>query len=73
MTAPDLDGYTKDELYSLWTGFREQPGAAKLLSEFALCNREEAQRMIAGFEISFAAQALGSDGRGKEDRQRRHV
>lgn len=61
-------GYTRLELYEMWLGFRENEHADKILSDFAVCSRREAQEMIDGFELSLEAQMLGTENRGKKER-----
>lgn len=65
--------YSKAELYELWTFFAGQHDEVQMMMDFALCNREEAQALIAEFEIVYEAHALDGEQRGKAGRQRRQI
>lgn len=58
--------YSEAELFELWRGFREQHDAARILQDFALCNKTEAKALIANFEARHAGELLDCVNRGKE-------
>lgn len=68
-----MSGYNKGELYELWTFFSGQHDAVRMMQDFALCSREEAQALIDEFEIIQQSRALDGEHRGKADRQRRQI
>ena len=43
-------GYSRDELFGLWQGFRGQNNEMRMLMDFAVCNKAEAQALIDDFE-----------------------
>lgn len=65
--------YTMPELYELWFVFKDAEDAAKILSDFALCDKKQAQELIREFEITHRTRQLDCNSRGKADRQRVHI
>ena len=61
-------GYSKDELFGLWQGFRGQNNEVRILMDFAVCNKEEAQALIDDFETRLECSVLDGDHRGKAHR-----
>ena len=61
-------GYSRDELFGLWMGFRGQSNEAQMLMDFALCDHKEAQALIADFETRLECATIDGDHRGKEFR-----
>lgn len=59
--------YTRDELFSLWKGFRTEHDAWKILMDFSLLNKKEAQALIDDFEATYSAQLLNLEHRGKTE------
>ena len=43
-------GYSKAELFELWTYFRGQSNAVHIMQDFALCSKTEARALIDEFE-----------------------
>ena len=37
-------GYSRDELFGLWQGFRGQTNELRMMQDFALCDQKEAHR-----------------------------
>lgn len=58
-------GYSKDELFGLWMGFRGQSNEAQMLMDFALCDHKEAQALIDDFEMRCECATIDGDHRGK--------
>lgn len=67
--------FSEQELYELWTVFRDNPDAVQMLSDFIGRgdNREQARKLIEQFEIRHEAAILDVCQRGKEGRYRRHI
>lgn len=61
-------GYSRDELFGLWMGFRGQSNEAQMLMDFALCDHKEAQALIDDFEMRCECATIDGDHRGKEFR-----
>ena len=61
-------GYSRDELFGLWQGFRGQNNEMRMLMDFAVCNKAEAQALIDDFETRLECSVLDGDHRGKEFR-----
>lgn len=61
-------GYSRDELFGLWQGFRGQNNEVRMLMDFAVCNKEEAQALIDDFETRLECSVLDGDYRGKAHR-----
>lgn len=61
-----MAGYSQEELYTLWKGFREQHDARQILQDFSLLDRAAAKALIAEFEMRHAAELLNMENRGKE-------
>lgn len=60
--------YSKSDLYGLWLGFRGQHDEVRVLQDFALCSKQEAEALIAEFELHLECSTLDGDHRGKEFR-----
>ena len=60
--------YKKSDLYELWFNFRGQRDELQMMSDFALCDKKEAQALINEFAIKLEAETLDGDHRGREDR-----
>lgn len=61
-------GYSRDELFGLWMGFRGQTNELQMLMDFALCDEAEAQALIDDFETRFECATIDGDHRGKAHR-----
>lgn len=61
-------GYSRDELFGLWMGFRGQSNEAQMLMDFALCDHKGAQALIDDFETRFECATIDGDHRGKAHR-----
>lgn len=61
-------GYSRDELFGLWQGFRGQNNEMRMLMDFAVCNKAEAQALIDDFETRLECSVLDGDHRGKAHR-----
>ena len=61
-------GYSRDELFGLWMGFRGQSNEAQMLTDFALCDHKEAQALIDDFEMRCECATIDGDHRGKAHR-----
>ena len=61
-------GYSRDEIFGLWQGFRGQNNEMRMLMDFAVCNKAEAQALIDDFETRLECSVLDGDHRGKEFR-----
>ena len=61
-------GYSRDELFGLWMGFRGQSNEAQMLMDFAVCDHKEAQALIDDFEMRCECATIDGDHRGKEFR-----
>lgn len=61
-------GYSRDELFGLWMGFRGQSNEAQMLMDFALCDHKEAQALIDDFEMRCECATIDGDHRGKAHR-----
>ncbi len=61
-----MTGYTREELFTLWRGFREEHDATRILMDFALCSKNQAQILIDDFEVRYESQLLNLEQRGKE-------
>ena len=59
--------YSKSDLYGLWLGFRGQHDEVRVLQDFALCSKQEAEALIAEFELHLECSTLDGDHRGKAD------
>ena len=62
-TVRSAPSYEKDDLYELWLRFRGDHDAAGTLSDFMNGTKEEAQKLIAEFEMVCVAQGLQYGGR----------
>lgn len=62
-------GYSKNELYGLWQGFRGQSNEVQMLMDFATCSKDEAQALIDDFETRLEVETLDGSHRGKADRE----
>ena len=60
--------YKKSDLYELWFNFRGQRDELQMMSDFALCDKKEAQALINEFAIKLEAETLDGDHRGKAHR-----
>lgn len=60
--------YSKDDLFTLWLNFRGQHDELRMMQDFALCGKQEAEALIAEFELRFECSTLDGSHRGKEDR-----
>lgn len=60
--------YSKSDLYGLWLGFRGQHDEVRILQDFALCSKQEAEALIAEFELHLECSTLDGDHRGKAHR-----
>lgn len=60
--------YSKSDLYGLWLGFRGQHDEVRILQDFALCRKQEAEALIAEFELHLECSTLDGDHRGKAHR-----
>ena len=61
--------YSKDDLFTLWLSFRGQHDEVRVLQDFALCNKQEAEALIAEFELHLECSTLDGSHRGKEHRE----
>ena len=61
-------GYSRDELFGLWQGFRGQTNELRMMQDFALCDQKEAQALIDDFETRLECSVLDGDHRGKAHR-----
>lgn len=62
-----MGGYSREELYILWRdGFQGQHDETRVLMDFALCDRAEAENLLLDFETRHAAELLNMEYRGKE-------
>ena len=61
-------GYSRDELFGLWMGFRGQSNETQMLMDFALCDHKEAQALIDDFEMRCECATIDGDHRGKAHR-----
>ena len=61
-------GYSRDELFGLWQGFRGQTNELRMIQDFALCDQKEAQALIDDFETRLECSVLDGDHRGKAHR-----
>ena len=61
-------GYSRDELFGLWQGFRGQNNEMRMLMDFAVCNKAEAQALVDDFETRLECSVLDGDHRGKAHR-----
>ena len=60
--------YSKDDLFTLWLNFRGQSNELQMMSDFALCDKAEAQKLLDDFETRLECSALDGDHRGKAHR-----
>ena len=60
--------YSKDDLFTLWLNFRGQSNELQMMSDFALCDKAEAQAIVDEFETRLEVETLDGDHRGKEFR-----
>ena len=58
--------YSKDDLFTLWLNFRGQSNELQMMSDFALCDKAEAQAIVDEFETRLEVETLDGDHRGKE-------
>ena len=61
--------YSKDDLFTLWLNFRGQHDELRMMQDFALCGKQEAEALIAEFELLFECSTLDGSHRGKEHRE----
>ena len=62
-----MAGYSKLELYEMWRdNFWGQHDEARVLMDFALCDKATAKVLIREFETRHAAELLNIENRGKE-------
>lgn len=61
-------GYSRDELFGLWQGFRGQTNELRMMQDFALCDQKEAQALIDDFETRLECSVLDGDHRGRAHR-----
>ena len=60
--------YSKDDLFTLWLNFRGQSNELQMMSDFALCDKAEAQAIVDEFETRLEVETLDGDHRGKAHR-----
>ena len=61
--------YSKDDLFTLWLNFRGQSNELQMMSDFALCDKAEAQAIVDEFETRLEVETLDGSHRGKADRE----
>lgn len=66
-------GFSEEDLYELWLKCRENENVVTIMSDFMVCNKVEARKMINIFEMRYDCNILGSENRGKVDRIRKHI
>lgn len=65
--------YDREELYDLWTRFRNNPDAVEILSGFANSTPEFSEELHKEFLLRYEAEMLGIYNRGVADRTRKHI
>ena len=53
-----ITAYERNELFELWVRFRNERDAAETLSDFMNGTKEEAEKLIAEFEIRYMGNTL---------------
>lgn len=63
-----MGGYSKLELYEMWRdNFSGQHDEARVLMDFALCDKAAAKALIVEFETRHTAELLNLEHRGKSE------
>lgn len=65
--------FTEEELYDLWSKFKDADDASIILSDFMNATKEEAEVLIDKFELRYQCRALDYDSRGKPGRVKTHI